>query len=91
MKVITEYYKFSCLFPYQLGGKVYRTLGEAKNAYITYLSHGYRLGSCIYGCTSKDDSIALSYTPYYSDIRRFGKTALTKIGEAIKQGNYTLG
>lgn len=86
-----EYYKFSCLCPYQLGGKIYRTLGEAKRAYITDLSHGYKLGNCIYGCTSKDDSISLSYTPYFSDTQRFGKTSLTNIGQAIKRGSYTLG
>lgn len=86
-----DYYKFTSFTPYELSGEVYKTLKEAKSAYMEHLRCGHRLGGCIYGCTAKDDSISLTYTPFYSDTKTFGKTRYTNIGHAIDSGSYTLG
>lgn len=85
-----DYYRFDCFLPYRLGGEAYGRLKEAKSAYMKHLNHGHRLGNNIYGCTDKDDSIFLTYTPFYSDTKTFGRTNLTNISHAIKNGNYTL-
>ena len=69
MKV--DYYRFECFLPYKLGGEAYCRLKEAKFAYMEHLNHGNRLGNCIYGCTEKDYSIYLTYTPFYSDSKTF--------------------
>lgn len=74
-----DYYKFSVYDPYILGGECHRTLREAKKAYLHHLKRGHHVGSDILGLTIKDDSIFLTYTPWYSDVRSFGRTELTNI------------
>lgn len=85
-----DYYKFGVYEPYKFGGECYRTLGEAKRAYLKHLQQGHRLGCDIVGCTKQDDSIFLTFTPWYSDVKAFGRTALTNIGYAVKIGKYKL-
>lgn len=84
------YYKFDVYDPYKLGGECYRTLREAKNAYIKHIQQGHRVGCDILGCSLKDDSIFLTFTPWYSDVKSFGRTKLTNIGYAVKAGKYEL-
>lgn len=88
MKV--DYYRFECFLPYRLGGEAYGSLKEAKSAYMWHLNRRHRFGSGIYGCTEKDDTISLTYTPFYSDTKTFGRTSLTNIGHAIKNRKYKL-
>lgn len=85
-----DYYKFSVYAPYRLGGECYRTLREAKAAYIKHLQRGHCVGCDILGCTMKDDCVFLTYTPWYSDVRAFGRTELTNIGYAVKIGKYII-
>lgn len=85
-----DYYNFDVYDPYKLGGECYRTLREAKNAYIKHMQQGHRVGCDIFGCSLKDDSIFLTFTPWYSDVKSFGRTKLTKIGYAVKAGKYEL-
>lgn len=85
-----DYYKFAVYEPYKFGGERHRTLCEAKQAYIKHLRQGHRVGCDIIGCTLKDDSIFLTYTPWYSDVKAFGRTELTDIGYAVKVGKYKL-
>ena len=85
-----DYYKFGVYEPYKFCGECYRTLREAKAAYLKHLQQGHRLGCDIYGFTLKDDSIFLTFTPYYSDVKAFGRTALTNTGYAVKIGKYKL-
>lgn len=85
-----DYYKFSIYEPYKFGGECHRTLREAKNAYIKHMQQGHRVGCGILGCSLKDDSIFLTYTPWYSDVKFFGRTELTNIGYAVKTGKYEL-
>lgn len=75
-----DFYKFDVYDPYKFGGECYRTLGEAKRAYIKHLRQAHRVSSEILGCTLKDDSVFLTFTPWYSDVKAFGKTKLTNIG-----------
>lgn len=83
-----DYYKFEVCDPYKYGGECYRTLREAKKAYMKHLQQGHRVGCNILGCTLKDDCIFLTYTPWYSDVKAFGRTELTNIGHAVKMGKY---
>ena len=83
-----DYYNFDCYEPYKLGGECYRTLREAKAAYMKHLQQGHCVGCDILGCTLKDDSIFLTFTPWYSDVKTFGRTKITKIGYAVKTGRY---
>ena len=85
-----DHYKFSIDDPYKMGGECYRTLREAKQAYIKHLQQGHRVGCDILGCTQKDDSIFLTFTPWYSDVKAFGRTELTNIGYAVKIGFYQI-
>ena len=85
-----DYYKFDVYEPYTFGGECHRTLREAKEAYIKHLQWGHRVSCDILGCTQKDDSIFLTYTPWYSDKQTFGRTKLTKIGCAVKIGKYRI-
>lgn len=85
-----DYYKFSVYDPYKFGGECYKTLREAKQAYLKHLRHGLRVGSDILGCTLKNDCIFLTYTPWYSDEGAFGRTKLTNVGYAVKIGNYKI-
>lgn len=85
-----DYYKFSVYNPYRLGGECYRTLREAKQAYKKHLQRGHSVGSDILGCTLNDDCIFLTYTPWYSDVKSFGRTILTYIGYSVKVGKYNL-
>lgn len=85
-----DYYKFGVYEPYKIGGECHRTLREAKEYYIKHLQQGHRVGCDILGCTLKDDSIFLTFTPWYSDVKAFGKTELTNIGYAVKIGKYEL-
>lgn len=85
-----DYYKFDVYDPYKFGGECYRTLREAKNAYIKHMQQGHRVGCDILACSLKDDSIFLTFTPWYSDVKSFGRTKLTNIGYAVKAGKYEL-
>lgn len=85
-----DYYKFIVYNPYRFGGECYGTLREAKAAYIKHLQRGHCVGSDILGCTMKDDCIFITYTPWYSDVRAFGRTKLTAIGYAVKIGKYII-
>lgn len=85
-----DYYKFNVYDPYRFGGECFRKLREAKQAYIKHLQGGHRVGSDIFGCTLKDDCIFLTYTPWYSDVRSFGRTELTNVGYAVKIGKYKI-
>lgn len=83
-----DYYRFDVFEPYRLFGERYRTLREAKDAYIKHIQQGHSVGCDIFGCTLKDDCIFLTYTPWYSDVKAFGRTKLTKIGYTVKTGEY---
>lgn len=85
-----DYYKIFVYDPYKYGGECYRTLREAKNAYMRHIQQGHRVGCDILGCSLKDDSIFLTYTPWYSDVKSFGRTELTNIGYSVKVGKYLL-
>lgn len=85
-----DYYKIPVYDPYKYGGECYRTLREAKNAYMRHIQQGHRVGCDILGCSLKDDSIFLTYTPWYSDVKSFGRTELTNIGYSVKVGKYLL-
>lgn len=85
-----DYYKFDVYNPYKFGGECHRTLREAKQAYLSHLWQGHNIGCNIYGCTLKDDSIFLTFTPWYSDVKAFGRTGRTNIGYAVKIGKYKL-
>ena len=83
-----DYYKFGVFEPYKSGDECHKTLREANEAYIKHLQQGQRVSCDILGCTMKDDCIFLTYTPWYSDVRAFGRTKLTNIGYAVKIGKY---
>ena len=85
-----DYYKFSIYDPYKFDGECYATLREAKKAYIRHKQQGHSVGCSIYGCSLKDDSISLTHTPWYSDVKAFGRTELTNIGYAVKVGKYSI-
>lgn len=85
-----DYYQFDVHEPYKLCGECFRTLREAKEAYIKRKQQGHRVGCGIQGRTLKDDSIFLTYTPWYSDVKAFGRTKLTNIGYAVKVGKYKI-
>lgn len=85
-----DYYKFAVYEPYKFGGECYRTLREAKQAYVKHLQQGHRVDCQALGCTLKDGSIFLTFTPWYSDVQAFGRTELTNIGYAVKTGKYKL-
>lgn len=85
-----DYYKFDVYDPYKCGGECHRTLREAKAAYLEHLQQGHRVSCDILGCILKDDSIFLTYTLWYSDVKTFGRTKLTRIGYAVKIGKYKI-
>lgn len=85
-----DLYKFDVYEPYKLCGECHRTLREAKQAYLKHLKQGHRVGCDILGCTLKDDSIFLTYTSWYSDVKAFGCTKLSNIGYAVKIGKYNI-
>lgn len=85
-----DYYRFGVYDPYQFSGECYRTLREAKAAYIKHLHQGHRVGCDILGCILKDDSIFLTYTLWYSDVKTFGRTKLTRNDYAVKIGKYKI-
>ena len=85
-----DYYKFDVYEPYRFCGECHKTLRETKQAYIKHLQQGHRVGCVISGCTLKDDSIFLTFTPWYSDVKAFGRTELTNIGYAVKIGKYRI-
>ena len=85
-----DYYKFDVFEPYKFGGECHRTLQEAKRPYLRHLKQGHRVGCDILGCTQKDDCIFLTFTPWYSDVKAFGRTELTNIGYAVKIGKYKI-
>ncbi len=88
--VKVDYYKFSVFEPYKIGGERHRTLREAKAACMKHLRQGHCVDCDILGCTKKDDSIFLTFTPWYSDVQAFGRTKLTHIGYAVKIGEYKI-
>ena len=82
-----DYYKFDVYEPYKFGGECLRTLREAKAAYLKHLQQGHRVGCDIYGCTQHIPFyMSLTFTPWYSDVKAFGRTKLTNIGNAVKIG-----
>lgn len=83
-----DYYKFSVYEPYKVNGECYRTLREAKRAYLNHLKQGHRVSCDILGCTLKEDGIFFTFTPWYSDVESFGRTELTNIGHLVKIGKY---
>ena len=85
-----DYYKFDVYDPYKFGEEYHRTLREAKQAYLSHLWQGHNIGCNIYGCTLKDDSIFLTFTPWYSDVKAFGHTERTNIGYAVKIDKYSM-
>ena len=85
-----DYYKFGVYEPYKVCGERCRTLREAKKVYLKHLQEGHRVSCDILGCTLKDDSIFLTFTPWYSDEQVFGHTRLTNIGHAVKIGKYRI-
>ena len=85
-----DYYKFGVFEPNRHGDECHKTLREAKQAYIEHLLQGHHVSCDIYGCTLKDDSIFLTFTPWYSDVKAFGRTEMTNIGYAVKVGKYKL-
>lgn len=85
-----DYYKFRVFEPCKFDGECHRTLREAKAAYMKHLQQGHRVGCDILGCNHKDDSICLTFTPWYSDVKAFGRTELTNIGYAVKIGEYRI-
>lgn len=83
-----DYYKFDVFNPYVFGGEIHKRLVDAKRAFLQHIAQGHRVGNCIYGCATKDEDVALTYTPYYSDTKCLGRTMLTLIGKKfIKQKN----
>lgn len=80
-----DYYKFDVFSPYVFGGEIHKRLVDAKRAYLSHITRGHRIGSCIYGYATKDEDVALTYTPYYSDIGSLGRTKLTLIGKAFSK------
>ncbi len=85
-----DYYRFDVYDPDKCGSECHRTLREAKAAYLEHLQRGHRVSCNILGCILKDDSIFLTYTPWYSDVKTFGRTKLTRIGYAVKIGKYKI-
>lgn len=80
-----NYYKFDVFQPYIFGGEIHKRLVDAKRAFLQHIAQGHRIGNCIYRYGTKDEDVALTYTPYYSDIGSFGRTKLTLIGKAFKK------
>ena len=68
-----NYYKFDVFQPYIFGGEIHKRLVDAKRAFLQHIAQGHRVGSCIYGYATKDEDIALTYTPYYSDTGSLGQ------------------
>lgn len=85
-----DFYKFAVYDPYKFGSECHRTLREAKAAYIKHLQQGHRVSCDILGCSLKDDSIFLTFTSWYSDVKTFGRTKLTNIGYAVNVGKYKI-
>lgn len=80
-----DYYKFDVFSPYVFVGEIHKRLVDAKRAFLQHIAQGHRIGSCIYGYATKDEDVALTYTPYYSDIGSLGRTKLTLIGKAFSK------
>lgn len=83
-----DYYNFSVLSPYKCNGESHRTLREAKEAYLKHIAKGHRVGCDIHGCSLKDSSIFLTFTPWYSDSMEFGRTQKTYYAIAMEKGVY---
>lgn len=81
-RVKCDYYKFSVFEPYIFNGECHRTLNEAKKAVREHISKGHRGDWSILGCTKKDDCNFLTYTPWWSDAKSFGRTIMTWYGQA---------
>ena len=88
--VRTDYYLFYVYKSHKFVEECHKTLREAKQAYINHLKQGHRLGCDIYGCTLKEYGTSLTFTPWYSDVKAFGRTELTNIGYAVQIGKYIL-
>jgi hypothetical protein len=80
-----NYYKFDVFQPYIFGGEIHKRLVDAKRAFLQHIAQGHSIGNCIYGYATKDENVALTYTPYYSDIGSLGRTKLTLIGKAFRK------
>lgn len=89
-KVKVDYYEFTD-FSVPFPGKVQkRTMFEAKRTYLHLLSVGHRLSCEINGKTIIDDSIFLTFCPFYSDTKTFGRTETTHIANTIEHGDYEI-
>lgn len=80
-----DYYKFDVFSPYVFGGEIHKRLVDAKRAFLNHIAQGHRIGCCIYGYAAKDEDVALTYTPYYSDTESLGRTKLTLIGKTFSK------
>lgn len=83
-----DYYKFSVFEPYIFDGEKHKTLREAKEAVYDHISKGHKGDWSILGCTLKDNCIFLTYTPWWSDVKSFGKTILTNMGEYYQKHKF---
>lgn len=82
-----DYYSFYAEYQGKKRWK-FKTLSRAKRAFLFLIQKcAYFNDHCIYGKTKEDVDIALSYTMYYCDTHRFGKTKLTTCGELKKAGH----
>lgn len=70
------------------------TLAKAKKEFLRYRRYGARMTQCIIGCSSKEGSPFVTYTPFYGDTQDFGRTVRTCAGirfekelRATKNGN----
>jgi hypothetical protein len=80
-----DFYKFDVFSPYVFDGERHSRLVDAKRAFLRHIAQGHRVGSCIYGYATKEEDVALTYTPYYSDTGSLGRTKLTLIGKALSK------
>jgi len=80
-----DYYKFDVFSPYVFGGEIHKRLVYAKRAFLNHIAQGHRIGCCIYWYAAKDEDVALTYTPYYSDTESLGRPNLTLIGKTFSK------
>ena len=87
----TDYYIVTIFNPVMSQDIKYRTLTEAKTAFLNFIRMAVKICShFIYGKTYKEYNISLTYTPFYSDTQKSGKTRQTMYCRLIKQGEYKL-
>lgn len=57
-----------------------RTLRKAKQAFMRCHRFGMRMTSSIIGCSFKENSPFITYTPFFEDTNDFGRTERTCAG-----------